>query len=149
MWGYDVASPAGAVRCGDRRARSIPAVGQASKTGWFYVLDRRDGKLLYKSEPFVPQQQSCSNGPPPEGIDIAPGAAGGASWSPVSYDARTGLAYVAALHMPTRYTVHEIAGYRRQAGRSATRRWSRSTGRSWGTLTAIDTRAQAARFAGR
>ena len=69
-------------------ARRVPAVGQASKTGWLYVLDRRDGKLLYKSEAFVPQR-ICSRGPPRKASTSRPAAAGGASWSPVSFDART------------------------------------------------------------
>lgn len=135
MWGYDVASPPVLfdVEIGGRR---IPALGEAGKTGWFYVLDRRDGHLLFKSEPFVPQSKIFQR-PTAEGIDIAPGAAGGASWSPVSYDARLGLAFVAALHMPTRYMVREIpATEDKPALRYTT--LEPVQGPQWGTLTAID-----------
>jgi glucose dehydrogenase len=135
MWGYDVASPAVLFDALIDGAR-IPAVGQASKTGWLYVLDRRDGKLLYKSEAFVPQSNLFAR-PTPEGIDIAPGAGGGASWSPVSFDARTGLVYVAALHMPTRYTVNDIPA----TGDKPAIRYTALEpvdGPKWGTLTAID-----------
>jgi alcohol dehydrogenase (cytochrome c) len=138
MWGYDVASPAVLF---DARidGRPVPAVGQASKTGWLYVLDRRDGSLLYKSEAFVPQSNLFAR-PTPEGVDIAPGAAGGASWSPLSFDARTGLAYVAALHMPTRYTVSDIPA---SGDKPAIRYTSLEPvkGPTWGTLTAIDLHA--------
>ena len=135
MWGYDVASPAVLFDAQVDGTR-VPAVGQASKTGWLYVLDRRDGKLLYKSEAFVPQSNLFAR-PTREGVDIAPGAAGGASWSPVSFDTRSGLAYVAALHMPTRYTVNEIPA---TAGNPAVRYTALEPvdGPKWGTLSAID-----------
>jgi glucose dehydrogenase len=138
MWGLDVASSPVLFEADVAGAR-VPAVGQASKTGWFYVLDRRDGKLLYKSEAFVPQHNQFKR-PTKEGIVIAPGAAGGANWSPVSFDERTGLAYVAGIHMPTRYTVKEIAATATQPAVHYTT-LEVVDGPTWGTLTAIDTRA--------
>jgi PQQ-dependent dehydrogenase (methanol/ethanol family) len=138
MWGYDVASPPVLFDAELSGAR-VPAVGQASKTGWFYVLDRRDGRFLYKSEAFVPQNNMFSR-PTHDGVVIAPGAAGGASWSPVSLDPRTGLVYVAALHMPMRYTVREVPA---TADKPAVRYTSLEPvdGPKWGSLSAIDTRA--------
>jgi glucose dehydrogenase len=137
MWGYDVASPPVLFEF-VQGATKVAAVGQASKTGWFYVLDRRGGNLLFKSEAFVPQNNLFRR-PTVAGVDIAPGAAGGASWSPVSYDAQSGLAYVAALHMPTRYTVHEIPA---QGDKAAVRYTALEPveGPTWGTLSAIDVR---------
>jgi PQQ-dependent dehydrogenase (methanol/ethanol family) len=137
MWGLDVASPP-VLFDAEVDGQRVPAVAEAGKTGWLYVLDRRNGKLLYKSEAFVPQQNQFRR-PTPEGVVIAPGAAGGASWSPVAYDSRTGLAYVAALHMPTRYTVHELPA---TADKPAVRytMLELAGGPSWGTLTALDTR---------
>lgn len=137
MWGLDVASPP-VLFDAEVDGQRIPAVGEAGKTGWFYVLDRRDGRLLYKSEPFVPQHNQFRK-PTPEGIDIAPGAAGGANWSPVAIDPRTGLAYVAALHMPTRYSVRELPATKEQpAVRYTTLEFTGVP--TWGTLTALDTR---------
>lgn len=138
MWGLDVASPP-VLFDADVSGGRVPAVAQASKTGWLYVHDRRDGKLLFKSEAFVPQHNQFKR-PTAAGIDIAPGAAGGASWSPVSYDARTGLSYVAGVHMPTHYTVKEVPA---TATQSAVRYTTLDVvdGPTWGTLTAIDTRA--------
>ena len=135
MWGYDVASPPVLfdLETGGQR---IPAIGQASKTGWFYVLDRISGKYLFKSEAFVPQSNLFKR-PTAAGIDIAPGAGGGASWSPVSLDARSGVAYVAAMHIPTRYTVKEVPAH---AGEPALRYTALEpvNGPRWGTLTALD-----------
>lgn len=137
MWGYDVASPPVLFEA-QVQGGKVPAVGQASKTGWFYVLDRRDGRLLYKSEPFVPHSNTFKR-PTPEGIEIAPGAGGGASWSPVAFDVRTGFTYVAALHMPTRYTVKDIPATGNQPAVRYTA-LELVDGPKWGTLSAIDTR---------
>jgi glucose dehydrogenase len=136
-WGYDVASPPVLFEA-ELSGRRVAAVGQAGKTGWFYVLDRKTGQFLFKSEPFVPQENMFKR-PTAEGVEIFPGAAGGSSWSPVSYDARTGLAYVAAMHMPMRYTVREIPA---TAGKPAVRYTAVEPvkGDQWGTLTAINTR---------
>ena len=50
VWGYDVASPPVLFDAIVDR-KSIPAVGHASKLGWYYTLDRRDGPLLFKTRP--------------------------------------------------------------------------------------------------
>ncbi|MEN0060542.1 MAG: hypothetical protein AAGA48_00255 [Myxococcota bacterium] len=90
----------------EHEGRTVKAVGEASKTGWFYVHDRVTGELLYKSDHYVPH---CNlfRPPTPRGVTIAPGAAGGTSWSPVSYDASSGLVYVMGIHMPTTYSLRE------------------------------------------
>jgi glucose dehydrogenase len=141
LWGYDVASPPVLLEV-TRGYDTIPAVAHAGKTGWLYVLDRRDGRLLYKSEPFVPHQNMYKR-PTAEGIVIAPGGAGGANWSPVSLDPRTGVAYVAAVHWPMRYTVKEIPA---TADKPAVRYTSLepAAGARWGLLSAIDTQASGA-----
>ncbi len=136
MWGYDVASPPvlfDTVKGYD----TIPAIGQAGKTGWFYVMDRRNGRLLFKSEAFVPQKNLFKR-PTADGIEIAPGGAGGASWSPVAFDTRTGIAFVSGVHWPMLYTVKEIPA---TAGKPALRYTSLepSGGPRWGVLSAIDT----------
>lgn len=108
LWGYDVASPPtlfDAVIDG----KTVPAVGQAAKIGWYFVHDRATGKLLFKSDAFVPQKNLFSP-PTKEGVTVAPGAGGGANWSPTSYDPATGLVYVAALHMPFTYRVETTPG---------------------------------------
>ncbi|MGL4398163.1 MAG: PQQ-binding-like beta-propeller repeat protein, partial [Hyphomicrobium sp.] len=54
MWGYDVASPPTLFDV-EIDGKKVPAVGEASKLGWYYVHDRRTGALLFKSDAFVPQ----------------------------------------------------------------------------------------------
>ena len=75
LWGYDVASPPSLFDV-TIDGKSVPAVGEASKIGWYFVNDRRDGKLLYKSEPFVPQKDLFA-APSPQGVTSSPGVGGG------------------------------------------------------------------------
>ena len=135
LWGYDVGTPPVLVEVA-RDGGVVEAVASASKTGWIYVLDRRTGELLFKSDALVPQSNMFKR-PSPEGVTIAPGAGGGASWSPMSYDARTGLAYVAAMHMPSTYSVRERPA---DAGRPALRYTvlEMADVPRWGTLSAVD-----------
>jgi len=104
VWGYDVASSPVLFEL-QRDGKRIPAVGQASKLGWFYVHNRDTGELLLKSDAFVPQSNMFAHASP-EGSRIYPGVLGGANWSPVAVDEANGLAFVAAMHWPVRYTLH-------------------------------------------
>ena len=108
LWGYDVASPASLFDV-VVDGRSVPAVGEASKLGWYFVNDRRDGKLLFKSEPFI-TQKNLFKAPSPEGVTIWPGVGGGASWSPASVDTAKGVAYVAAMNLPTTFKTAQLPG---------------------------------------
>lgn len=134
MWGYDVASPPSLFEL-TIDGETVPAVGQASKLGWYYVHDRRDGRLLFKSEAFVPQENMFA-APTPEGVIIAPGAGGGANWSPVSVDEARRRVYVAAMHMPMRYRTETLpADGDKPPVAYAT---IEPEGPRWGTLSAID-----------
>ena len=105
VWGYDVASPP-VLFDYPHNGKTIAAVGQASKTGWYYVHDRATGELLMKSEAFVPQSNLFVHATK-EGTRVHPGVFGGVNWSPTSVDEAHQQVYVAAMHMPVRYTLHE------------------------------------------
>ncbi|MBN46350.1 MULTISPECIES: pyrroloquinoline quinone-dependent dehydrogenase [unclassified Methylophaga] len=135
-WGYDVASPPVLFDI-TIKGQPVPAIGQAGKTGWFYVHDRRNGKFLYKSDAFVPQKNMFSL-PSAEGTIIYPGVMGGANWSPVSVDARRRLVFIAGIHWPVEYKLHQQAA---AEGKEAVRYSSMSplnTPEKHGLLTAID-----------
>lgn len=83
-------------------------LAQANRNGFFYVLDRTNGKFLYAT-PFV-EKLNWANGvdsagrpmlsgkiPTPEGTRICPGIDGATNWFSPSYDPDTGLFYVMAL----------------------------------------------------
>jgi alcohol dehydrogenase (cytochrome c) len=98
IWNFDAASPPVLfeVPAGDS---AVPAVGHAGKTGWVYVLDRRTGRQLRRSDPLVPLENTFP-APTREGIRTSPGSRGGANWPPPAYSPRTGAMYVLASHIP-------------------------------------------------
>jgi glucose dehydrogenase len=104
VWGYDLASPPVLFDL-IRNGKKIPAVGQASKLGWFYVHNRETGELLLKSEAFVPQENMFVHATE-QGVRVHPGVLGGVNWSPSSIDESAQTAYVAAMHWPVKYTLH-------------------------------------------
>jgi PQQ-dependent dehydrogenase (methanol/ethanol family) len=100
VWDLDAVSPPVVTKLG-----SQTVVVHAGKTGWIYVLDAATGKLVRKSDNFVPHENIFAL-PTPEGTRMLPGANGGAEWSPIAIDPNLNYAYVAALHQPMHYKVH-------------------------------------------
>lgn len=137
VWGYDVASASILFEV-DVDGATVPAVGVAGKTGWFYVHDRRTGELLFRSEPLVPQRNLFVR-PTIDGVLISPGSFGGVSWSPGSFDPSSGLAYFGAIHRPTLLTRRYAQEANGRVAYTATDIASKEP--SWGTLSAVDTRA--------
>src|SRR6056300_403264 len=105
LWGYDVASPP-LIFEKIIQGKKTKVVGQASKTGWFYIHDAETGNLIQKSEHFVPQKNLFKN-PTEDGIEIYPGLLGGSNWSPVSYSRNNKLAIISAIHAPIKYQLHK------------------------------------------
>jgi glucose dehydrogenase len=135
LWGYDLASPPVLFNF-KQDSKTIAAVGQASKTGWFYIHDRATGKLLKKSDAFVPQQNMFKKATF-EGMVMYPGILGGANWSPVSVDEANQRVFVAAIHAPIKYTLHETPS---KNGAPAIRYAASEPTQDprWGLLTSID-----------
>lgn len=106
MWGYDVASPP-VLFSTTVKGKPVQAVGQAGKTGWFYVHNRITGELLFKSEAFVPQNNMFTL-PTEQGNVIYPGVIGGSNWSPVSVDEQRRMVFIAGIHWPVKYQLHEL-----------------------------------------
>lgn len=109
VWGYDAASPPVLLDVPDDAGKPVPALAVASKSGWVYFLDRRNGMALRRSDPFVPQSSPMFQRATAAGVEVAPGAAGGANWPPSAYHPDTGLLYVPATHNPTRYQLEQDA----------------------------------------
>jgi glucose dehydrogenase len=100
VWDLDAVSPPVVTKVGTQKV-----VVHAGKTGWVYVLDAETGKLVRRTDAFVPQENMFAL-PTPEGTRMLPGANGGAEWSPIAIDPTLNLAFVAALHQPMHYKVH-------------------------------------------
>lgn len=93
--------------------KKVPAALKADRNGFFYVLNRTDGKLL-SAEPFVKVNWAKGidmvTGQPIEdpvkrprlnemASDICPNLFGGKNWEPMSYSAQTGLVYIPTNNM--------------------------------------------------
>ncbi|MEZ5891758.1 MAG: PQQ-dependent dehydrogenase, methanol/ethanol family [Parvularculaceae bacterium] len=92
---------------------------QAPKNGFFYVIDRKDGKVI-SAEPYVYQNWAeridLETGRPVETPNaryldgpqmILPGGIGGHAWQPMSYNPETGLVYLPAMTVPLVYSKND------------------------------------------
>jgi len=96
--------------------RTVPVLMQANRNGFFYVLDRANGKLL-SARPFVDGVNWASGidmktGRPIEAAnnakrpgmqrkasDVCPNLIGAKNWMPMSWDRRTGLVYIPTINL--------------------------------------------------
>lgn len=108
LWDLDAASPPVLVDipAGDS---TIPAVGEAGKTGWVYLLDRRSGRQIRRSDAFVPLENIFPT-PSVQGTRSSPGTRGGANWPPPAFSPRTGLMYVLGNYIPMSFVLDSGAG---------------------------------------
>jgi quinohemoprotein ethanol dehydrogenase len=99
---------------------------QAPKNGFFYVIDRKTGKLI-SAKNFVPQTWTTGvdmkTGRPVEvegaryqktAFVTAPSALGAHNWHPMAYNPQTGLVYLPAQEVPMQYGTQ--AGYKHNQG---------------------------------
>lgn len=142
-WGYDVASPPVLLEL-TVDGRPVEAVAQSGKTGWVYVHERKTGRLLFKSQPFVPQRNLFKR-PSSEGVEIAPGIFGGASWSPMAYHPDLRSLFVAAIHHPTIYYSKALQPTAELPWQSYTYSKPVSEER-WGTVTSLNSDTGAIRW---
>ena len=95
------------------KGQKTPVALKADRNGFFYVLDRRNGKLL-SAEKFVDLNWAKSidmtTGRPVENADkrprlgfkakdICPNLIGGKNWMPMSYSFQTGLVYLPTMNL--------------------------------------------------
>jgi PQQ-dependent dehydrogenase (methanol/ethanol family) len=107
VWDYDPASPPILIDLVEGQD-TVPAVAEAGKTGWVYVLDRRTGQRLRRSEPLIPLERVFA-GPTAEGVRTSPGTHGGTNWPSAAYSPRTGAMYVVASYFPMLYRLDSTA----------------------------------------
>ena len=96
--------------------KKVPVIMQANRNGFFYVLDRANGKLL-SAKQFVDGVNwatgiDMKTGAPIEAAgnmkrpgmnrkasDVCPNLIGAKNWMPMSYDAQTGLVYIPTINL--------------------------------------------------
>ncbi len=97
---------------------------QAPKNGFFYVIDRTDGKLI-SAKGFVPQTWTTgvdmkTGRPievagaryPKDGFLMMPSALGAHNWHPMAFSPKTGLVYLPAQEVPFLYSDDKSFGYK-------------------------------------
>jgi quinohemoprotein ethanol dehydrogenase len=106
-WDYDATQPLLQATLNINGA-SRQVLMQANKNGFFYVIDRKNGKLI-SAHPFAPVNWATgidANGRPienPAARDlkdaalVQPSAEGAHNWNPISFNPATGLVYLAVL----------------------------------------------------
>ncbi|HEV3086465.1 MAG TPA: PQQ-binding-like beta-propeller repeat protein [Candidatus Elarobacter sp.] len=105
VWDYDAVSPVVLFDV-HQNGQTIPAAGEAGKVGWFYILDRRNGKLIKRSDPYVAMSKNMFSQPTAKGVVMLPGANGGAEWSPAAYSPQTHYVYVLAMDQLMKFATH-------------------------------------------
>jgi len=133
LWDYDASNPTVLFDVTVNGER-VPAVAQAGKDGWAYILDRRTGQRIRRTSPFVPHENTFA-APTAAGTRIMPGMGGGANNAPPSFLPLTGLLYIAGIVEPVSYTLAPeplVIGSKYQGGNHY------PLAPATGTLTAID-----------
>ena len=111
VWDWDGVSEAVLIDM-EIDGKPVKALMQANRNGYFYVLDRTNGKFLYAS-PYCEMNWSAAgldeNGRPTvkpgvstteEGtIRVCPGIEGGKNWPPSAYNPLTNFLYVPSLEL--------------------------------------------------
>lgn len=99
IWEYEAASPPVLLDAADGSGKRVPAVVEAGKTRWLYVLDRRTGRLIRLSEAwsanadvYQPYARAMDD---PKGRLPLRGTIG-----PIAYDPDERLAYVTEVDRP-------------------------------------------------
>jgi PQQ-dependent dehydrogenase (methanol/ethanol family) len=103
VWDYDAVSNVVLFDV-HQNGETIPAAGEAGKVGWVFIVDRRTGKLIRKSDPYVMMSKNMFSTPTRAGVDMLPGANGGAEWSPPAYSPQTHYLYILAMDQLMHFT---------------------------------------------
>ena len=121
LWDYDGVNTPVLVDI-EKDGKTIKALVQAHRNGYFYCLNRENGDFIYgkpfcevnwtdrtkgvegldpkTGRPFV----SPDALPTDEGVRVCPGAAGGKEWNPMAYHPGTGYAYVPVINNCAKFT---------------------------------------------
>ena len=99
---------------------------QAPKNGFFYVIDRADGRLI-SAKPFVQVTWATAIDPatgrpvenpaaryPKGAVQVLPSALGAHNWNPMAFSPKTGLVYLPAQSVP--YTYGDDKGFTYRPG---------------------------------
>ncbi|MEZ5401949.1 MAG: acido-empty-quinoprotein group A [Bryobacteraceae bacterium] len=103
---------------GEINGRKRKLVAQASRNGYFFVLDRATGKNVVTSEFVKPNwakdvdaeghpRSNPAKEPQVDGALVSPNQGGGTNWYPPAFNPDTGLFYVNASHAYSIYYIYD------------------------------------------
>jgi alcohol dehydrogenase (cytochrome c) len=136
-WDYDTdQSPMLlALRSGGRK---LDAVGDASKSGFYSILDASDGALIART-PYLTRYSRPHLRPTSAGTVVCPGIFGGLEYGPPAYDPARHAIYVPGTNMCMRYTVESPAALaRHRAGSADLAGTAVQVGPATGVVSAVD-----------
>jgi alcohol dehydrogenase (cytochrome c) len=84
--------------------KTINAVGQGNKSGFYSILNEQTGKLIAKS-PYVEPYSKPHRYATAKGVKVCPGASGGLEFSPPTVDPQTNYVYAQSLNECAIYTL--------------------------------------------
>ncbi|HET9342476.1 MAG TPA: PQQ-binding-like beta-propeller repeat protein [Candidatus Eremiobacteraceae bacterium] len=127
--------------------RVEPAIYQANRNGFFFLLDRAGGRFI-SATPFVPSttidgyDADGSERPAERDARLScPGTVGGKNWPPSAFDPATGLAFFGIVHACTRMLVDPQADNGEDAAQ-----YPEPGARGYGAFIAWDVRARRVRW---
>jgi alcohol dehydrogenase (cytochrome c) len=108
LWDFDAVSNVLLFDAKDNDGKTVPAAGEAGKVGYFFIVNRENGKLIRKAGPFVTIDMKTFGMPPTkDGLVFQPGPGGGSEWSPPAYSPDTHDVYVLGANQPFKLTTSE------------------------------------------
>ena len=107
VWDYDAVSNVVLFDAKDKDGKKVPVAAEAGKVGWLFIVNRETGKLIRKSDPLVKMSDNMFTTPTKKGVEMLPGANGGAEWSPPAYSPKTGLEYVMEMNQLMTFTTQK------------------------------------------
>ena len=105
VWDYDATGPVVLLEA-KINGKMVPAAAEAGKEGQVFIVNRQNGQLIRKSEPFVMQSSTMGTIPGEKPVLIYPGAQGGNEWSPEAFSPKTRYLYVMGTNQAWKYEAH-------------------------------------------
>jgi alcohol dehydrogenase (cytochrome c) len=103
VWDYDAVSNVVLFDV-HQNGKAIPAAAEAGKVGWVFILDRRTGAADPQVRSVRHDVEEHVHHAHEEGVDMLPGANGGAEWSPPAYSPQTHYLYILAMDQLMHFT---------------------------------------------
>jgi PQQ-dependent dehydrogenase (methanol/ethanol family) len=105
LWDYDATGPVVLLDT-ESGGRMVAAAAEAGKEGQVFIVNRQNGQLIRKSDPFVMQSSTMWTVPGDKPVLIYPGAQGGNEWSPEAFSPSTRFLYVMGTNQAWKYEAH-------------------------------------------